>query len=48
MNKERGSNADEYEIYLSCANDGHGGDITRDGAPLLSLDEWLNDNNDKD
>ena len=39
--KCRGSNDDEYQIYLSCANDGKGGDITRNGAPLLSYDEWL-------
>lgn len=29
-----------YEIYVDCANDGKGGDITRDGAPLLTFDEW--------
>lgn len=40
--KARGSNDDEYQIYLSCADNGKGGDITRDGAPLLSYDEWLN------
>ena len=39
--KARGSNDDEYQIYLSCANDGKGGDVTRNGAPLLSYDEWL-------
>ena len=37
----RGTNDAEYEIYLSCADDGKGGDITRGGAPLLSYDEWL-------
>ena len=37
----RGSNSAEYEIYLSCADDGQGGDFTRGGAPLLSYDEWL-------
>ena len=31
----------EYAIYLSCADDGQGGDITRGGAPLLSFDDWL-------
>ena len=25
---------DDYEIYLSCADDGKGGDITRNGVPL--------------
>ncbi len=40
--KARGTNRDEYEIYLACANDGEGGDITRGGAPLKTFDEWLN------
>lgn len=31
----------EYQIYLACADNGQGGDITRGGAPLLSYDEWL-------
>lgn len=39
--QKRGTNCDEYQIYLSCADDGQGGDITRDGAPLLSYDDWL-------
>jgi hypothetical protein len=29
-----------YDIYRSCADDGKGGDITRDGAPLLTFEEW--------
>jgi hypothetical protein len=37
----RGTNDQEYQIYLACANNGKGGDITRGGAPLLSYDEWL-------
>lgn len=37
----RGTNDQEYQIYLSCADDGKGGDITRGGAPLKSYDEWL-------
>jgi len=37
----RGTNDSEYQIYLACADDGKGGDITRDGAPLLTFDEWL-------
>jgi hypothetical protein len=37
----RGTNDQEYQIYLACANDGKGGDITRGGAPLKSYDEWL-------
>jgi hypothetical protein len=38
----RGTNCDEYEIYLACADDGQGGDITRGGAPLKTFDEWMN------
>jgi len=37
----RGNNSTEYEIYLGCADDGNGGDITNDGEPLKSYDEWL-------
>ena len=40
--KARGTNDDEYQIYLACADDGNGGDITRNGAPLKTYDEWLN------
>lgn len=39
--KARGSNDAEYQIYLSCADDGNGGDITRGGKPLKTYDEWL-------
>lgn len=39
--KARGTNDEEYQIYLSCADNGNGGDITRNGAPLLSYDEWI-------
>jgi hypothetical protein len=38
----RGTNDTEYQIYLTFANDGNGGDITNDGKPLKSYDEWLN------
>ena len=38
----RGSNDAGYQIYLHCADDGKGGDITRGGAPLKTYDEWLN------
>ena len=38
----RGSNSAEYQIYLDCADNGKGGDITRGGAPLKTYDEWLN------
>jgi hypothetical protein len=37
----RGTNSQEFEIYLACADDGQGGDITRDGAPLKSYEEWM-------
>ena len=36
----RGSNDAEYQIYLSCANDGNGIDFTT-GKPLKSYDEWM-------
>ncbi len=39
--QQRGSNDAEYQIYLACANDGKGGDTTRNGAPLKTYDEWL-------
>ena len=37
----RGSNDSEYQIYLSCADDGNGIDFTT-GKPLKTYDEWLN------
>ena len=37
----RGTNDAEYQIYLACADDGKGGDITRNGAPLLTYEEWM-------
>ena len=33
---------DRYQIYLACANDGRGYDITRQGELLKTFDEWLN------
>lgn len=36
------SKKDEYAIYLACADNGKGGDITRNGAPLKTFAEWLN------
>ncbi len=39
--KVRGSNNQEYQLYLDCANDGNGGDITNEGAPLKTFDEWM-------
>lgn len=40
--KVRGTNQDEYEIYLKCADDGQGNDITRPGEKLKTYEEWLN------
>ena len=37
----RGTNDQEYQIYLACADDGKGGDITRNGLPLKTYEEWL-------
>ena len=39
--RSRGTMENEYEIYLACADNGKGGDITRNGQPLLTFDEWL-------
>ena len=36
----RGTNSDEYEIYLTCADDGKGNDLTT-GEPLKSYEEWM-------
>ena len=38
----RGTNEDEFEIFLTFADDGHGGDITNHGKPLPTFDEWMN------
>lgn len=35
----RGSDSNEYDIYLGCANDGNGLDITT-GKPLKTYEEW--------
>jgi len=40
--KVRGTTDQEYQIYLACADDGKGGDITQNGAPLKTYEEWLN------
>ena len=42
VTRYRGTNCAEYQIYLDCADDGNGGDITRGGAPLKTYEEWLN------
>lgn len=40
--KYRGSDCDEYLIYLACADNGKGGDVTNNNKPLKTYDEWLN------
>ncbi len=37
----RGSNDNEYQIYLACADDGNGREFMT-GKPLKTFDEWLN------
>lgn len=37
----RGTNEDEFEIFLFCADDGKGGDLTNEGKPLPTFEEWL-------
>jgi hypothetical protein len=39
--RTRGTNDSECQIYLSFADDGRGGDITRNGEKLKTYDEWL-------
>jgi len=36
----RGTNQNEYDIYLACADDGKGNDFTT-GLPLKTYEEWL-------
>jgi len=38
--KIRGTNEEEYQVYLDCADDGDGIDITT-GKPLKTLEEWM-------
>jgi hypothetical protein len=33
---------ERYNLYLEHADDGSGGDITNNGQPLKTFDEWLN------
>ena len=41
--KVRGTNREEYDIYISCADDGRGMDITTGCTqPLKTLNEWMN------
>lgn len=39
--KLRGTHEQEFEIFLTFADDGNGGDITNGGAPLPTFDEWM-------
>lgn len=41
MKKMSGKLRDEYELYRRLADDGKGGDSTRNGKPLLTFDQWL-------
>lgn len=36
-----GTHDQRYQVYLVCADDGHGGDITNDGKPLKTFEEWM-------
>lgn len=38
--RTRGTLEDEFEIYIACADDGKGNDITT-GKPLKTFEEWL-------
>lgn len=38
--QKRGTNEQEYQIYLDIADDGKGIDITT-GRPLKTFEEWL-------
>ena len=40
--KSRGTNDQEYQLYLELADNGRGGDITNNDKPLKTYDEWLN------
>lgn len=39
--KARESDDMEYQIYVVIADDGKGGDITNNGEPLKTYEEWL-------
>ena len=36
-----GAGKAEFDIFIACADDGNGGDVTNGGAPLPTFDEWL-------
>ena len=37
----RGTNSNEYQIYVACCDDGKGNDSDT-GRPLKTYDEWIN------
>jgi hypothetical protein len=37
----RGTNRQEYEIYIACVTDGGGIDVTT-GRPIKTFEEWMN------
>lgn len=37
----RGTHEQEFDIFLSCADDGNGGDTTNNGRPLPTFAKWL-------
>tara|TARA_R110002110_G_scaffold354872_2_gene564570 strand:+ start:868 stop:1038 length:171 start_codon:yes stop_codon:yes gene_type:complete len=39
--RTRGTDFDEWQIYTACADDGKGGDVTNNGAPLKTFKEWM-------
>ena len=41
MTQQRGTLDDEFEIFLTFADDGEGNDITNNLQPLPTFDEWL-------
>jgi hypothetical protein len=43
ITRYNGTIVDRYNVYIECANDGKGGDITRNGEPLKTFEEWIND-----
>jgi len=40
--QQRGSDWDEFQIFLHCADDGNGGGSTHGGAPKPAFGGWVN------
>ena len=38
VTRYNGTIVDRYNVYIECANDGKGGDITRNGEPLKTFE----------